>query len=91
MGYETCLPRASYSLELKEDEVEFLRDGMQIFQSNLNKLNQILDDKVFMGEQNLEGYWINTDEHQHMSGDLAKFFEIQQDDIVPLLFASFDL
>ena len=44
-----------------------------------------------MGEQNLEGYWINTDEHQHMSGDLAKFFEIQQDDIVPLLFASFDL
>ena len=71
VDYETCLPRSSYSLELKTDEVEFLRDSMQIFQGNLNKLNQILSDKVFIGEQNLEGYWINTDESELMSGDLA--------------------
>ena len=62
---------------------------MQILQKNLNNLRTILNDKVFIGEQILDGFWIKQE--GSVKGNMDKFFVIDEDEQVPLMFAGFDI
>ena len=41
--------------------MEFLEESVQILQKNLNNLRTILNDKVFIGDQILDGFWIKQE------------------------------
>ena len=62
---------------------------MQILQKNLNNLRTILNDKVFIGEQIHDGFWIKQE--GSVKGNMNKFFAIDEDEQVPLMFVAFDI
>ena len=62
---------------------------MHVLEKNLGILRKTLNNKDFVSQEIHQGYWIKQD--GDLTGNLDQFFDIDDDEQVPLMFAGFEI